>query len=199
MSDFRSSERFDETTEAFDVVNAHDPRSIDVDGESTPYELAYARWLTDWVLKLQPDASEELLLATRAQHIARWTLSRQDYPEGLNGYLQWREDLKQIHAEKAGLLMKENGYSEEIVDLVQQFIRKDNFPDHPESRVLEDALCLVFIERQLEDFAETKPTEKTIDIIQKTWEKMTERAQDIAKNLELTPSAKSLLHQALSD
>jgi hypothetical protein len=56
-----------------------------VDGQQVPYELAYARWLTAWVLQLCADGelqpSEELRIAARGQHVERWLVPRNTYPE----------------------------------------------------------------------------------------------------------------------
>ena len=53
-------ERFAASIRRFDEENGRDPNRILIDGVSRPRELVYAQWLTDWVLKLCPSASEEL-------------------------------------------------------------------------------------------------------------------------------------------
>src|SRR5258706_1844500 len=135
--------RFQEAISRFDAANAQDPRRI---------ELLYAQRLSAWVEKLCPAASEELRLAARAQHLCRWEIPRESYPHDRIGYLKWREDLKQFHAQKAGEILREVGYPDETAQRVQDLIRKRNFPRDAEGRILEDALCLVFLETQ---FAET--------------------------------------------
>lgn len=161
-------------------------------------ELPYAQRLSAWVERLAPEASEELRLAARAQHICRWMIPRESYPPGRIGYLKWREDLKQFHARKAGEILHELGYEETTVTRVQDLIRKRNFPRDPEGRVLEDALCLVFLETQ---FAETKAKtgdEKMLGILQKTWRKMTPQARDIALTLPMTTEQRALVEKALA-
>jgi len=54
--------------------------------------------MVDWVRKLAPDASEELLSPPAPAHPAL-DVPRSSYPDGRNGYLRWREDLKKFHAE----------------------------------------------------------------------------------------------------
>src|SRR5439155_8492595 len=124
-----------------------DPNRETVDGAEHPRELIYAQWLTDWMLKLCPQASEELRLAARCQHLCRWQVPRDSYPMTRAGYLRWRGDLKKFHAQKAGEILRETGYPEEVITRVQALNLKKNFPQDPESLVLEDALCLVFLER----------------------------------------------------
>ena len=189
-------QRFLAAVSRIDAENAKDPRGTWVDGVEHPFELAYSRKLTAWATRLAPDASEALLLAARGQHIGRWRIPRGQYPEGLKGYLQWREDLKEFHAGAMRTILEACGYDEALVARVISLVRKEQFPEDPESRVLEDALCLVFIETQLADFSATKTREKTIDIIRKTWEKMTPTAQAMAAGLDLSPAVRALIADA---
>src|SRR6202040_4017163 len=146
--DFRPADpaRFAEALRRFDEENSRDPNMEQCDGAARPRELVYAQWLTDWVLKLCPEASEELRLAARCQHLCRWMVPRDSYPMTRAGYLQWRATLKKFHAQKAGEILREVGYDENAVHRVQELNLKKNFPNDPEGRVLEDALCLVFLE-----------------------------------------------------
>ncbi|MBC8097342.1 MAG: DUF4202 domain-containing protein, partial [Akkermansiaceae bacterium] len=98
---FSDSARFQAALSHFDEENSRDPNSEMVNGSPQPRELIYSQWLTDWVLKLAPDASEALRLAARCQHLCRWISPRSSYPMTKPGYLQWRHKLKQFHAEKS--------------------------------------------------------------------------------------------------
>ena len=183
------SSRFCAALERFDAANAQDPRGV---------ELPYSQRLSAWIERLAPNASEELRLAARAQHICRWMIPRESYPPGRIGYLKWREDLKQFHARKTGEILHELGYEEASITRVQDLIRKRNFPRDPEGRVLEDALCLVFLETQ---FAETKAKtgdEKMLGILQKTWRKMTPQAHEIALTLPMSTGQRALVEKALA-
>src|SRR5262245_45460367 len=169
----------------FDEENSRDPNRLVVDGAEQPRELIYARWLSDWVERLCPTASEELRLAARCQHICRWTIPRSQYPMTRAGYLQWREALKKFHASKAGEILLGVGYPEDMVTRVQRLNLKKDFPRDPDVRLLEDALCLVFLERQLGELASKSEEEKVINALQKSWGKMTPRAREIALGLHL--------------
>ena len=190
--------RFDVAIRRFDEENGRDPNVENVNGSPQPRELAYARWLTDWVLKLHPNASETLRLAARCQHICRWTIPRDSYPMTRAGYLQWREALKKFHAQKAAEILREVGYPEDTIRRVQELNLKKNFPEDAEGRVLEDALCLVFLERQLEDLAGKTSDDKVINALQKSWRKMTPAAHAAALKLSFGPRERGLVDRALA-
>ncbi len=184
-----NSDRFQGAIARIDAVNAQDPRGI---------ELPYAQRLTTWVERLAPDTSEELRLAARAQHICRWTMPRESYPPGRIGYLKWREDLKQFHARKAGEILRELAYDETTVARVEDLIRKRNFPRDPEGRVLEDALCLMFLETQFSETTAKTGDEKMIGILQKTWRKMTPQGRKIALTIPMGTGQRALVEKALA-
>jgi hypothetical protein len=184
-----NQERFQEAIRRIDEVNATDPRGI---------ELPYAQRLSAWVDRLAPDAPEPLRLAARAQHIARWEVSRDTYPEGRIGYLKWREDMKQMHARKAGDILRDVGYDEPTIQRVQDLMRKRNFPRDPEGRILEDALCLVFLETQFAETTAKTGEEKMTGILQKTWAKMTPQAREIALTLPMSEPLRGLVARALA-
>jgi len=190
--------RFEAAIRRFDEENSRDPNTEVVDGVTQPRELVYAHWLTDWVLKLCPEASEALRLAARCQHLCRWTIPRDSHPMTRAGYLQWREALKRFHAQKAGEILRETGYPTEMIHRVQALNLKKNFPGDAECRVLEDALCLVFLEHQFAALAARTPEEKIISAVQKTWRKMTPLGQAEAMKLPFGPSERALLERALT-
>ena len=190
--------RFAEAIRRFDLENSRDPNTETVNGQPHPRELIYAHWLTEWVVKLSPDASEPLRLTARCQHICRWEIPRNSYPMDKPGYLRWRADLKKFHAEKSGNILREVGYDTAIIQRVQELNLKMNFPNDPEVCVLEDALCLVFLEHQLAPLATKTDDEKTINALQKSWKKMTPVARAAALKLNYPPREKSLIERALA-
>ena len=181
----------------FDAENAKDPNLEESGGQPCPRELLYAQRLTDWVLRLCPDASEALRLAARSQHICRWQVPRDSYPMTRAGYLQWRTNLKQFHAEKSGQILRQLHYSEDLIRRVQDLNLKKHFPQDPETRVLEDALCLVFLQFQLPELEPKITEEKAINALRKSWSKMTPTAQQFAKTLAYGPREQALLGKAL--
>jgi hypothetical protein len=193
----RDPKRFATALRRFDEENARDPHTEQMAGAAHPRELLYAQWLTDWVLKLCPAASEELRLAARCQHLCRWMMPRDSYPMTRAGYLKWREGLKHFHAQKAGEILREVGYPEEAIARVQSLNLKQDFPRDAEGRVLEDALCLVFLEHQFGDLASKTAEDKMINVVQKTWHKMTPAAHALALALAYDPPALALVQKAL--
>jgi hypothetical protein len=190
--------RFAAALRRFDEENARDPNRETADGGAQPREFLYAQRLSDWVLRLRPDASEALRLAARCQHLCRWEISRQSYPMTRAGYLQWRATLKQFHARKAGVILRELGYPDDVIRRVQDLNLKKGFPNDPETRVLEDALCLVFLQYQFAELAAKTGEDKIINALQKSWQKMTPAARAEALKLNYGGREKALLERALN-
>ena len=184
--------------ELFDAYNRQDPQTLIWEGQDYPAEYFYALQLFNWVKKLQPQASEPLLLASRCQHIGRWKVPRDTYPDGKAGYLKWRSDLAAFHADTASKLLQQAGYDEETINAVRQINRKENLRSNPDVQIMENALCLVFLQFQYEDFIQAHDDDKVIRILQKSWKKMDEAGRDAALNLVFTGRAKDLLQKALS-
>ncbi|MCX6967433.1 MAG: DUF4202 domain-containing protein [Verrucomicrobia bacterium] len=190
--------RFEAAILRFDAENAADPNSDLEDGIPQPRELLYARRLTEWVVRLRPDASEKLRLAARCQHICRWAIPRSDYPMDRPGYLKWRADLKKFHAQKAGEILRETGYDEALVEEVQALNLKKHFPRDADSRVLEDALCLMFLEFQCAELATRTDEEKMVNALRKSWNKMSEQGRAEALKLPLAPPLPELVQRAIA-
>jgi hypothetical protein len=186
--------RFREAIRRFDELNSADPNREN----NSPRELLYAQRLCDWVMRLAPNASEELRLASRSQHLCRWEIPRDTYPATRPGYHQWKNDLKKFHATKSAEVLRAVGYSEEMVTRVSELNLKKKFPADPGTRVLEDALCLVFLQFQLGELAAKLDDDKTINALRKSWEKMTDAARQHALALTYTDKERELIQRALS-
>lgn len=178
------SQRFQRAVALFDAANAEDPRMDQgPDGKEVPYELLYAQRMTDMIDRFAPEASEAAKLAVRAQHIQRWKTPRDSYPMDRTGYLQWRTGLYKFHAETAGRLMKEAGYDEAMIEQVMMAVGKKGLKVNADTQMLEDIADLVFIEHYMLGFAGKKAEyseDKWLDIIRKTWKKMSTTAQEFA-------------------
>lgn len=193
-----TSERYAAAIAAIDLANAVDPVRITIRGAERPKELAHAELMMEWVTKLADEPSEALLLAARAHHIRRWEVPRSSYPEGRSGYLRWRIGLHDYHANIAAGILREAGYDDATIDRVSQLIHKKNLGrGDAEVQVLEDALCLVFLETQFDELSEKLPTPKINEIIRKTWRKMSEQGQSRAVEL-VTPEQLTVLTAALA-
>lgn len=191
------NERFQRAIALIDAENSQDPNFDLLNGERIPREMLYSRRLTEWVLKLAPDASEALRLAARAQHICRWKIPRSQYPATRPGYHQWKNELKRFHAEAAGEILTRAGYDVAVIARVRDLNLKTGFPADKESRTLEDALCLMFMEFQFADLAQKTDADKVVNALQKSWKKMSEKAREAALKLSYNEGQKTLLQRAL--
>ncbi len=189
---------FLKTIGEIDLLNDDDPKRVAMGNHNVGYELFFATQLTRWVLTLAPDASEALMLAARGQHICRWMIPREDYTRDRPGYLKWRADLKKFHAHKVGSILQMMGYGESIQEAVASLNLKKGIKQDPECQVLEDALCLVFLEKQFAEFSEKTDEDKMVVILQKSWAKMSEAGQQAALGLELNEQCKKLVERALA-
>jgi hypothetical protein len=193
-----NQERFQRAISAFNRANAEDPHTILTNGNARPRELVHAERLAAWVSKLEPEASEELLLAARCQHIRRWKIPRDSYPAGRVGYLQWRTQLARFHADTAAELLTEAGYEQNTIDAVRRINLKQNLRSSADTIAMEDALCLAFLEFEFDDFVAKYEAQKVIEVVQKTWKKMSERAHRLALSLPFSASGLALVQQALA-
>ena len=191
--------RLQRLLERIDALNAEDPNTDVVDGRPHPRELLYAQRLSAWVLRLKPDASDALRIASRGQHVRRWTIPRDRYPRTRGGYLRWRETLKTFHAEEVARLMQEAGCPDPDIQRVRTLILKKAAPGDSEAQALEDALCLVFLETQFADLRRKTPEEKMLDVLRKTWKKMGAAGRAEALKLPLGAPEQALLARALKD
>jgi hypothetical protein len=197
VSASENEKRFDDAIRRFDTANSADPNFDELDEGRQPAELVYARRLTDWVLRLKPDASESLRLAARCQHLCRWEIPRSRYPMDRPGYLRWRSDLKKFHAEKAGEILREAGYDETTIARVQVLNLKKDLGRDPDCQVLEDALCLVFLQFQFAALAAKTTDDKLINAVKKSWAKMSEAARTEALKLSYSDRELALVKAAL--
>lgn len=179
-----------------DAANASDPHRLLVRGALRPKEQAHAELMTAWVLRLRPDASEDLQLAARAHHIRRWVLPRDSYPAGRQGYLEWKTELRKRHAADLRAILTTAGYPEPSIARACSILLKHGLTRDPEVRTFEDALCLVFLETQFEETAAKLERSKMIDALRKSISKMGEQGREAAVTLPLPEHLRQLLLEA---
>jgi hypothetical protein len=189
------SARFGEAIARFDAAHAEDPGK---DASGQPAELVYAQRMSAWLAKLAPDASEALRLAVRCQHIRRWAIRRSDYPEGVAGYRKWRVDEANAHALTAREILAQAGYDEATAQRVQLLLRKERLKQDPEAQLLEDVICLVFLENYFAQFAQKHDEAKLVRIVRMTWAKMSPRGHEAALGLKLPTPLRAMVEKALA-
>lgn len=186
-------EAIDRARSAIDAANAADPNEHD--GE--PLALLQGRLAEGWVIRLDPDASEALRLAARAHHLRRWVVPRDSYPDGRAGYLRWRRDQKQRHAEELRELLEQVGLDPVIVARSAAIVAKVGLGSDPEVQVFEDAVCLTFLETQLGETADRLDADRMTTVIAKTLTKMSEPGKAAALTIDLDERGRDLLARAV--
>ena len=188
--------RFAAAIARFDAANARDPNVTIVEGMPQPKELVYARRMTDWLSRLEPNASEPVQLAARCQHLMRWSIPRDSYPMDRPGYLKWRTTLYDFHADRAAEILRDVGYDDATIARVRSLVRKEKIKADPEMQLLEDVICLVFLENYFAEFAADHDEEKLIRILRRTWAKMSPRGHEAALGLDLPERERKLVERA---
>ncbi|TXE14972.1 DUF4202 domain-containing protein [Seonamhaeicola algicola] len=189
--------RFETAIALIDKKNSEDVNTYQVGGMNYPKELLYSQRMTRKLLQFEPNASKALQIAARAQHICRWQIARDEYPMDRVGYLKWRETLKKMHAEITSEILTKVGYDAQYIERVSQLITKKLIKKNEESQTLEDTVCLVFLDYYFDEFAAKHDDEKVIDILQKTWKKMSEKGHEAALKLSFSNKNLQLVKKAI--
>lgn len=162
------SDRLNKAFAAIDAANSADP-TLEA---GQPAALLYGKRMTAEVAPLFPTASDILQIAARGQHIERWLLPRNDYPNGLPGYLNWRREQGRRHAARVGQIMLDAGYPQADADRVGVLLRKEGIKRDADVQALEDVICFAFLRHYFTDFAADKEPEHLLKIVEKTARKM---------------------------
>ncbi len=198
-----SQDIFKKAIKLIDAANSEDPNQVtDEHGKTWPKELLYSYRMAEILQRYAPEADSICQLAIRSQHIQRWKSQRNAYPMDRVGYLKWRKDLYKFHAVTMGELMSQAGYTADDIERAKKMVGKVGIKSNPDTQLLEDVADLVFIEYYLLAFADKHPDyseEKWIEIIQKTWKKMSEKGQKFALSgaIKLPEPLVPLINKAL--
>ena len=183
--------------ELIDAAHAADPKRAP---DSRAAELVYAERMEAWVARAAENPTPLLRLAARCQHLERWSVPRDSYPLDKPGYHAWRRSLYVKQSERAQALLLQAGVPAAEADEVAVWVSKTGLKTNPGTQALEDAACLVFLENEIQAFAAQHaeyPREKFVDIIRKTWKKISPRGQALAKTIALPPGIAALVEEAL--
>lgn len=188
---------FQAACELIDAENAQDPNSEIFQSITFPKELLYSNRMYGRLMNFHPNASEAVQIASKAQHICRWEIPRESYPMDRLGYLKWREDLKKFHAKTTASILQKSGYDSEFIARVSFLIEKKLLKKDEETQLLEDVICLVFLEHYFDPFVQKHDSEKMKNIILKTWNKMSEKGHQEALKINYSASNLQLIKEAL--
>jgi hypothetical protein len=190
----------DPHTRACELIDAAHAADHARTAEGRAAELVYADRMESWIARLVPDASPSLRLAARAQHLERWSVPRASFPLDKPGYHAWRRSLYTKQAERAREILLQAGVSPAEAAEVAVWVSKTGLKTNAGTQALEDAACLVFLENEIGAFAAQHadyPREKFVDILRKTWRKMSPGAQKFALGLDLPPGIAALVQEAV--
>lgn len=190
------TQQLEQAFSQFDVYNYRDPHIEVWNGKSFPKELLYSIRMSERLSKFAPGSPDHVRLAIRCQHIGRWEIARNSYPMDRKGYLQWRNALKFHHAKIAGEILSTCGFDEPTIEKVKFLLLKKELNRNAETQLVEDVICLVFIEHYLDEFAAKHEDAKVIDILKKTMTKMTPRAIEEVSRIPLKPKVSQLISLA---
>jgi hypothetical protein len=194
---------YNDVIKLIDAANTEDPNKEIVDGKEYPKELLYSQRMMDMIQRFDHNADNVNKISVRAQHIQRWKSPRSDYSMDRKGYHQWRTNLYKYHAQTTATLMQQVGFDQESIKRVELAIGKKAIKTNTDTQMLEDIAALVFIEHYMLDFATKHPEydeAKWIDIIRKTWNKMTNKAQQfvLSGGITLPESLIPLIKKSIS-
>ncbi|KGJ87868.1 DUF4202 domain-containing protein [Thalassotalea sp. ND16A] len=192
------TETFNQAIQLIDQANAADPNKETWQGDEYSKEVLYSMRMSEALASFAPEAEQALQIAARCQHICRWQYPRSNYEMNRQGYLLWRQELKKFHAKKAAEILVSVGCKAEIIEQVEFLVLKKQLKRNPQTQILEDVICLVFLQYYFDDFIAKHSEEKLISVLQKTWAKMSEQGHQAALGLSLSAAANALVAKALS-
>ncbi len=193
-------DRFDFSKKAIQQLSAahlQDPNMETWNNEIYPAEWLYIQRITEKLETFEPDASIELIIAANCQHLYRWEIERNSFPEGRIGYHKWRNYLSEYQAMKARGIILNAGFDSDFADLVKIIVKKENIFSNAEAQTLEDVVCLVFMEYYLDEFVQEKSELNMSTIILKTWNKMSEKGHQEAMKIKFSDATLPVIKKAL--
>ena len=193
-----TDERFERAIAAIDAANAEDPRREAGEHGDEPKELLYSRRMSRWLERLDPDAGEALRLAARAQHLCRWRLERIGLPRRPAGLPALAARVRRAPCAPRRRDPRRGRLRRCDHRAGRRSGAQEGLPHDPEALALEDTACLVFLEHELAAFAPKHDEPKLVQILERTWRKMSPRGRAAALALELPPSARELIEKAIA-
>ncbi|MDH4170139.1 MAG: DUF4202 domain-containing protein [Acidimicrobiia bacterium] len=186
--------RLDAVLATIDDANRADPNLV----EDRPRALLEGQRATEWVAQLRPDAPESVLVAARAHHLTRWMVPRSSYPEGRAGYLRWRRDQKQRHADDMSAILSTHRFDPGFIERVQSLLLRTDLGTDPDAQLVEDAACLVFLETRFDDIVVRLDHDQLIGVVAKTLAKMSPAAIAATSAINLSEAGRTALAEAAS-
>lgn len=179
---------------AIDEINGDDPNSC----AGQPRAQWQGQRAMAWTIELDPAPSVPVQVAARAHHLRRWDMPRSDFPAGRAGYLRWRRDAKQKHAALVSDVLRAHEWPDTEIDRVGALIERKGLGTDPETQLVEDAACLVFLETQFDEMVDRLGHDHMVQIVAKTLKKMSGEAISAAASIELSAASQAVLQEAIT-
>jgi hypothetical protein len=94
--------------------------------------------------------------------------------------------------------MTAEGYAPDQIARVGVLIRKENMKADAEVQMLEDIICVTFLQYYLSEFSTKVEQDKLAGILAKTWNRMSDFGHGHAKQLKLPAEVHALLERGLA-
>ncbi len=180
--------------ELIDKVHNQDPNSEIINGIEVKAELLYSNRMLAVLEKVAPDASLELKLAAKCQHISRWSIPRATFSMDKKGYYQWRAAIMEHQLSVTTSVLKQAEINDQRIEIIVDALKNKADKTNLNASIIEDTACLTFIKWYLVPFAGQFDAVKAKIILQKTAGKMSERGLGLMPEMELSED----VHQVLA-
>ena len=190
---------FNRALAAFDAIDMGDPKRVKTDRGDEPFAAVYHRTLAAWVERLAVEPGLALRTAARCQHLGRYRLPRERFPEGLAGYKKSRTFAALEQEATATAILTEAGLEEPDVARVGNLLMKRGLNSVTEVALFEAAICLTFLELELDAFAAKHDEPKTVLGPREDLGKDAPAGRDAALTFSerLTPAIRQLVSRAI--
>ncbi|CAE7226601.1 unnamed protein product [Symbiodinium natans] len=172
----------------------------DIEAVLRPEDIAYGKEVEKWCLEIaggQAAVGPALLVAARAHKIEKAAVRRSQFPGSEEGHAQWKATLKQKQEMRLKPILAKAGWGSDAIERVTALLSMDGPREDKDMQVIEDATCLVFLETDLRSMKIEDHT-KLVDLLHKTWVKMSPRAQQKALLLEYDAALLHCLIEAIA-
>jgi hypothetical protein len=177
-----------------DTIHNQDLISETIDGVEIKAELLYSNRMLAVLEKVAPDASFELKLAAKCQHISRWSIPRATFPVGKKGYYDWRAAIMAHQLNVSTSVLKQAEINDQSIEIIVDVLKNKADKTNQNASIIEDTACLTFIKWYLVPFTGQFDAAKAKIILQKTAGKMSERGLGLLPEMELSEE----VHQVLA-
>lgn len=182
---------------AIEQIHSKDITQEQHNGSLIPAEFLYGKRMLKTLELVSPESSYAMKLAVQCQHLQRWGVPRSSYTYDRRGYHEWRREVMKYQLEQTINLLSSISIDEIDIKWIAQVINAQENKADSNGLIIMDTACLVFLKWYMEPFAKKHESEKVLDILKKTFRKMSTDAQNLISKLDLPESSLQVLNQAI--